>query len=220
MLPAAILKEASPMIVSKLRFLTVSFSFAFAALLLTPSASFSQTADTAPKAQAESPKADRWLHIRIDNKESKGEVVRVNVPIDMAEKILPAINHDQLRHGKVHIDNAKMDDIDVRAILDAIRSSKDGEYVTVQSNENDVRVAKNGGMLFVNVTDKSGSKHSKVEVKIPMKVVDALFSAGKDEIDVVAALHALAAHGDTELVSVKGDDNDVRVWMDAKSVAN
>jgi hypothetical protein len=205
---------------SKLTLLSAPLLLATATLLVTPYTSFSQTSDNTATTQVVSAKSDRWLHIRVDNKESKGEVVRVNVPIDMAEKILPAINHDQLRHGKIHIDSGKLNDIDVRAILDAVRTAKDGEYVAVQSNENDVRVAKNGGMLFVNVTDKSGSKHSKVEVKIPMKVIDALFSAGKDEVDVVAALHALAAHGDTELVSVKGDDNDVRVWMDAKNVAN
>ena len=209
------------MIRSKLTLLSAPILFAATALLFTPYASFPQTPDNASTTQVVSARADRWLHIRVDNKESNGEVVRVNVPIDMAEKILPAINHDQLRHGKIHFDNGKLNDIDVRTILDAIRTSKDGEYVTVQSNENDVRVAKNGGMLFVNVTDKTGSKHSKVEVKVPMKVIDALFSAGKDEIDVVAALHALSAHGgDTELVSVKGDDNDVRIWMDAKNVAN
>lgn len=200
--------------------LSTPLLIAAAALLLTPFAAFSQTSDTASKTQTDTARPDRWLHIRVDNKESKGEVVRVNVPIDMAEKILPAINQDRLRHGKIRIDSGKLNDIDVRTILDAIRTSKDGEYVTVQSNENDVRVAKNGGVLFVNVTDKTGSKHSKVEVKIPMKVIDALFSAGKDEVDVVAALHALSAHGDTELVSVKGDDNDVRIWMDAKNVAN
>ena len=53
-----------------------------------------------------------------------------------------------------------------------------------------------------------------------MKVVDALLSAGKDELDVLAALRALSAHGDMELVSVKDDDNTVRVWIDSKSVAN
>jgi hypothetical protein len=205
---------------SKLTLLAAPVLLATAALLFAPHVSFSQNSDNSSTPPAASAKSDRWLHIRVDNKESKGEVVRVNVPIDMAEKILPAINKDRLRHGKVHIDSGKFNDIDVRAILDAVRTAKDGEYVTVQSNENDVRVAKNGGMLFVNVTDKSDAKHSKVEVKIPMKVIDALFSAGKDEVDVVAALHALAAHGDTELVSVKGDDNDVRVWMDAKNVAN
>ncbi|GAC1623362.1 MAG: hypothetical protein PVS2B2_24720 [Candidatus Acidiferrum sp.] len=209
------------MILTKLRLFATPILFALAAMLLTPASSFSQTADTAPaKTQTDSARPDRWLHIRIDNKESKGEVVRVNVPIEMAEKILPAINQQNLRHGKVHIDSGRLNDIDVRAILDAVRTSKDSEYVTVQSNENDVRVAKNGGTLFVNVTDKSGPKKSRVEVKIPMKVIDALFSAGKDEVDVVAALHALSAHGDTELVTVKGDDNDIRIWMDAKNVAN
>jgi hypothetical protein len=51
-------------------------------------------------------------------------------------------------------------------------------------------------------------------------VVDALFSAGKDEIDVVAALHALSAAGDTELVSVKDHDNDIRIWMDSKNISD
>jgi len=54
-----------------------------------------------------------------------------------------------------------------------------------------------------------------------MKVVDALFSAGKDELDIVAALRALSAHGgDTELVSVKSDENTVRVWLDSKNVSD
>ena len=53
-----------------------------------------------------------------------------------------------------------------------------------------------------------------------MKVVDALLSAGKDQLDVVAALRALSANGDMELVSVKDDDNTVRVWIDSKNVSN
>jgi len=52
---------------------------------------------------------------------------------------------------------------------------------------------------------------------VPMKVVDALFSAGKDELDLVAGLRALAANGDTELVSVKDEENNVRVWLDSKN---
>jgi hypothetical protein len=68
------------------------------------------------------------------------------------------------------------------------------------------------------VLDKSKSKKQQVEIKVPMKVVDALFSAGKDELDLVAALHALSAQGDTELVSVKDQENTVRVWLDSKNV--
>lgn len=183
--------------------------------------------------------SDQWIHVRVENKENKGETVRVNVPVEMAAKVLPAIRHENLQAGKVRIDNAHLNDVDLRALLDAVRTAKDGQYVTVQSNEDNVRVAKSAGYLYIHVTEKKPSEkatknangketptksaavsESKVEIKVPMKVVDALFSAGKDELDIVAALHALSAAGDTELVSVKDDENTVRVWIDSKNVSD
>jgi hypothetical protein len=165
----------------------------------------------------------RWLHVRVVNTDAKGETVRVNVPLDLAEAVLPTINKDHLHNGKVTVDQAHLNDVDVRALMNAVRSAKDGEYVTVQSADNDVRVAKQGGHLIVHVNDKTKhsekdkGKGSQVEIKIPMHVIDALLSAGKDELDVVAALHALATGGDTELVSVKDDDSTVRIWLDTKN---
>lgn len=205
--------------------LKFAFSLALASVILAPASTIAQTASAAK---------DQWIHIRVDNKDSSGETVRVNVPIELAEKVLPTINKDKLHDGKVHIDSAHMEDVDLRALLDAIRTSKDGEYVTVQSHENDVRVAKSAGYLLIHVTDKNSHKaeaktkdgktipshESNVEIKVPMKVVDALFSAGKDELDVVAALHALSANGDTELVSVKDSENTVRIWIDSKNIAD
>jgi hypothetical protein len=198
-------------------------TLALATTALAPVATLAQTATK-----------DQWIHVRVESKDDKGETVRVNVPIELAEKVLPAINKNHLRNGKVHIDSAHMEDVDLRALLDAIRTSKDGEYVTVQGHDNDVRVAKSAGYLIIHVTDKnanivsdakgehsktSGAHESKVEIKVPMKVVDALFSAGKDELDVVAALRALSSNGDTELVSVKDQENTVRIWIDSKNIA-
>jgi hypothetical protein len=203
----------------------------------------------APAVFAQTSSPDKWLHVRVVNADDKNETVRVNIPLDLAEKVLPTINKDRLHNGKVKIDESSMHgDVDLHALMDAIRGAKDGEYVTVQGTKNDVRVAKEGGHLIVHVTDKSGhglhhhhakqndadksddqkeatkrdlNHPSEVDVKIPMKVVDALFSAGKDEIDLVAALKVLSAGGDTELVSVKADDGaTVRVWIDTKNVAN
>jgi hypothetical protein len=162
---------------------------------------------------------DHWLHVRVINSDNKGETVRVNIPLELAENVLPTINKNHLHNGKVTIDQAHMNDVDVRALINAIRTAKDGEYVTVQGTDQDVRVAKEGGRLLVHVKDNKGSKSNKsdVDIKIPMHVIDALFSAGKDELDVVAGLHALASLGDTELVSVKSEDSTVRVWMDSKN---
>jgi hypothetical protein len=176
---------------------------------------------TAAKASDSSSSRDRWLHVRVDNPDRKEETVRVNVPLELAEKVLPTINHDRLQNGKIHVDKFEHEGVDVRALVEAVRSSKDGEFVTVQSHDADVRVAKQNNYLLVHVYDKKNpSKKSRVEVKVPMSVVNALFSAGKDELDLVAGLHALAANGDTELVSVKDEENTVRVWLDSKNVSD
>jgi hypothetical protein len=165
---------------------------------------------------------DRWLHVRVINSDNKGETVRVNIPLELAENVLPTINKNHLHNGKVTIDQAHMNDVDLHALLNAIRTAKDGEYVTIQGTDQDVRVAKEGGRLLVHVKDNKGSKSNKsdVDIKIPMHVIDALFSAGKDELDVVAGLHALASLGDTELVSVKSEESTVRVWMDSKNASD
>ena len=132
-------------------FLGITGSLCICACALLPIPSLAQS----------SSKTDQWIHVRVENKEDKGETVRVNVPIEMAVKVLPAINHDKLRDGKVRIDNAHLDDVDLKTILDAVRTAKDGEYVTVQSNEDNVRVAKNGGYLYIHVTENKGAKHAK-----------------------------------------------------------
>jgi hypothetical protein len=186
---------------------------------------------------------DRWLHVRVVSADNQGETVSVNIPLEVAEKILPTINKNQLHGGKVTIDKLDSDGVDVRALMEAVRTSKDGEFVTVNSKDGDVRVAKQNGYMLVHVTDNSGKHHvhmhhhdgsdanttkkdnadakdgkvTHVDVKIPLSVVDALFSAGKDELDLVAGLKMLSAQGDQELVSVKDEDNTVRVWIDSKN---
>jgi hypothetical protein len=204
-------------------FAVLASTLALASTVL-PFRAFAQTAS----------KSDQWIHVRVESKD-EGETVRVNVPVEMAVKVLPAIKHAPLHDGKVRLDCGPMDDVDLRTLLDAVRSSKDGEFVTVQGQD-DVRIAKSAGYLYIHVTEKHRpgkaandsegkqvhvkAKTSKVEVKVPMKVVDALLSAGNDELDIVAALHALSSYGDTELVSVKDDDNTVRVWIDSKNISD
>lgn len=180
----------------------------------------SSTPPKSGSASQSSSSRDRWLHVRVIDSTSHDESVRVNVPVELAEKVLPTIDRDRLHKGRVRFDEIDCHGVDLHALLDAIRSSADGEFVTVQNKDSDVRVAKQDGYLFVHVFDKNRPKKSQVEVKLPMKVVDAMLSNGKDELDLVAGLRALSAQGDTELVSVKDEQNTVRVWLDSKNVSD
>ena len=160
--------------------------------------------------------AERYLHVKVDDA-SKGESVNVNVPLAMAQAILPTINKGTLHNGHVTIGDTDFNGVDVRALLDAIRTAPDNEFVTVKEKDQDVRVAKANGNLIVHVLDKS-KDGEKVDVTIPMKVVDALFSTVKDnQLDVAAAIRALSDAGDAVLVTVQDATEHVRIWIDSHS---
>jgi ribonuclease HI len=159
--------------------------------------------------------ATRYLHVKVTNPTSH-ELVRVNVPLILAEKIIPAINHGELRDGKVHIGHMNADEVNVRAILDALKTAPEGEFVTVQNLSDDVRVAKEHGQVVVHVIDKDSKEN--VDVTVPWDVVEALVSnTADDQLNIEAAIKALQNVGDTTLVRVSGSDENVRVWIDSRN---
>ena len=159
---------------------------------------------------------ERYLHVRVTNPTTH-EMVRVNVPLSLAEKIIPAINNGDLRDGKVHVGRLDANNVNVRAILEALKAAPEGEFVTVQQNDSDVHVAKEHGQLVVHVIDKQNKE--KVDVTIPWDVAQALISdTSENQLNVEAAIKALEnLAGDVNLVSVVGKDESVRVWIDSRS---
>jgi hypothetical protein len=163
---------------------------------------------------------DRYLHVKVDDAD-KGESVNINLPLSVAEKILPTVNKGHLHAGTVSISDADIEGVDIKAILDAIRTAPDNEFVTVKEKDQDVRVAKSNGNLLIHVRDNSNGKDKhgqKVEITVPMKVVDALFSTAKqNELDISAAIRALDGAGETLLVSVEDASQHVKIWVDSRS---
>jgi hypothetical protein len=159
--------------------------------------------------------AERYLHIKVNNPKTQ-ELVRVNVPLSLAEKVLPAINHGDLKNGKVQVGNFKSEDIDVRALLEAVKSAPEGEFVSVQKPDEEVRVAKEHGQLVAHVKNKGGRE--RVDVTIPWEVAQALISETTDnQLNISAAIKALQSIGDMTLVTVAGEDESVRVWIDSNN---
>jgi ribonuclease HI len=158
---------------------------------------------------------ERYLHVRVTNPTTH-EMVRVNVPLSLAEKIIPAINNGDLRDGKVHVGGLDANNVNVRAILEALKTAPEGEFVTVQQSDSDVHVAKEHGQLVVHVIDKRSKE--KVDVTIPWDVAQALISdTSENQLNIEAAIRVLQNAGDLTLVSVVSKDESVRVWIDSRS---
>jgi hypothetical protein len=170
---------------------------------------------TGMAASAMAAPTERYLHVKVEDAK-EGESVKVNLPLSVAEKILPTISKGNLHEGRVTIGHADMNGIDIKALLEAIRTTPDNEFVTVTQKDQDVRVAKSNGNFIVHVRSHEKGNEN-VDVTIPMKVVDALFSTAKnDEVDVVAALHALSDAGDALLITVQDASQHVRIWVDSR----
>jgi len=168
--------------------------------------------------------ADRWLHIRVDEAGPHGERVRVNIPMEVAEKVLPAIHTEDLHNGKVKVNEAEFDGVDLRVLLEAVRTTKDNEFVTVESDHENLRVAKAGGNLLIQVRENKGHAKNteqveKVDISVPLQVVEALLAGGKDELDLLGAIRALSAYGDVTLVTVQDESSKVRIWVDSQNAS-
>jgi hypothetical protein len=158
---------------------------------------------------------ERYLHIKVNNPKAQ-ELVRVNVPLSLAEQVIPAINHGDLRNGKVHVGNFNSDDINLRALLEAVKSAPEGEFVSVQKPDEEVHVAKEHGQLVAHVKDKAGKE--RVDVTIPWEVAQALISETTDnQLNISAAIKALQKIGDMTLVTVAGEEESVRIWIDSNN---
>ena len=157
----------------------------------------------------------RYIHVRVSSPGTH-ELVRVNLPLTLAEQVIPAINHGQLRDGKVRIGHLDANNVNVRAILEALKAAPEGEFVSVQDVGNDVRVAKEHGLMVVHAADKESKQN--VDVTIPWDVAQALISeTSENQLNIEAAVRALENVGDMNLVNVTGQDQNVRVWVDSRS---
>jgi hypothetical protein len=153
---------------------------------------------------------DRWLHVRVQEDGPDGERVSINIPLQLVEAILPTIETDELHDGKLHWDEAEVEGIDLKEVLKAFQEAPDADFITVKGRDESVRVAKEKGFLVIHADEDD----EKVRVRMPLGVVDAMVDARGDELDLLAALEALADY-DGDLITVESEDSHVRIWIDS-----
>lgn len=153
---------------------------------------------------------DRWIHVRVDDADGGKGRVDIQVPIGMVQSLLPVLKGAHAR-GAIQVDASSVDLAELREYWTAVRSAKDGEYVTVRHEDSDVRIAKRGGQLLLNVDDKGGKSRARMKVPVPM--IDAVL-AGGDTLDLTALGVALANAPAGEILAVDDEGSHVRIWID------
>jgi len=184
-------------------------------LVLAGAAAGTVAAQTAPTA---------WLHVRVEEAKDASKV-SVNLPLSVVEAVLKASPDIIEKHGKIHLGRDHgLKLADLRRVWKELAAVGDAELVSVESDDENVKVQRKGDVVLVLVdkkpwSDKEGKKRKggeQVRVEVPVSLVDAFLSGEGDYGNVEAAVLELRKRrGD--IVKVQDDDSHVRVWIDEQN---
>jgi hypothetical protein len=156
---------------------------------------------------------DLWLHVKVDEQGGENARVTVNLPISLVESMLPLIEGaKEIEDGRIVIDDTDVEIEDLRRVLASLTDSPDATFAEVETDDERIVFFKDGAYLRVE-TD-AGAGGTEIRARFPIAVLEALLSGPENQLDVAAALRALAAHGPGDLVTVRDHDATVRVWID------
>ncbi|MEJ2084405.1 MAG: hypothetical protein P8Y44_01835 [Acidobacteriota bacterium] len=151
-----------------------------------------------------------WLHVRVDD--SEGSKVRVNLPMSMAQSAVAMFPDAQLHQGRVMVHDREFSIQELRQLWAEIQATPDMTFITVEKQSEGVKIWKEQGKLRI---EARGPGDDKVDVRVPVEVVNALLSGDEDELDIGAAIAELAESGAGEIVAVSDARDNVRIWVDS-----
>ncbi|HAK55875.1 MAG: hypothetical protein QF463_14725 [Vicinamibacterales bacterium] len=174
-------------------------------------------------AQTSGTSATPWLHVRVMEDGDDSANVNVNLPLTAVEAVVAMMPERVMDRGRIRLSrDQELSVSDLRSVWEAVRATGDGEFVSIERDDRQGRVALSGDVIQIQFEeredddssdDDSSDDRRSVRAEIPVAVVDALLSGDDDVLDLVGALEQLKEiRGD--LVRVTNGDERVRVWID------
>ena len=158
-----------------------------------------------------------WIHIAVEETGEDDTRVNVNLPLSVVQIALAAAPDKIISHGELHLRHVNKDvDIEsLRKMWTELREAGDAEFVTVEEEDETIRVRREGDFIRIDIDDRNHGDPEVVHVDIPVRVVDALFSGDEETLNIEDALSELSKErGD--IVRVDGGETKIRVWIDER----
>ena len=184
-------------------------SFWSTALLLVMTTLVASAATIGRPATQQEP--EPWVHVDVTS--DGGTDMNLDLPLAAVTAMLALAPETIVQNGEFQFGSSYQVPVAaIREMWRELRDVGDVEFVTIQYEGQDVRIARAGEIILVNVSDSDGDDES-VRVEIPVPVVDALLSGDGDTLNIGAAIEELSLLRG-ELVRVIESDNNIRIWID------
>ena len=140
--------------------------------------------------------------IRLEmNEKEQGTEVKVNLPFSLLEVVKPQIEEA--------LGNAELNgEVDIKAIWAELKAAGSHEFVNVKSADATVVVSTNETHVLVQVEGEGKN----MNLSAPIALGDLLFSS--DTVDVTALMEGLKEFQGQDLLTITGDQVDLKIWID------
>lgn len=152
-----------------------------------------------------------WLHLEVKENKTEPVSVKVNLPVSLLDVALNVIKDEKLRDGRIKLSHSEISVADMKKIWTELKNAGNADFVTVEKRAETVRVSRAGDFVLVKVTEK---QEPKVDLKIPVSVVDALLEGPGDELNLKAAVAAMLQKQVGDILTVHANNTQVRLWID------
>ena len=151
-----------------------------------------------------------WVHVDVTS--DGGTNMNRDLPLAAVTAMLALAPETIVQNGEFQFGSSYQVPVAaIREMWRELRDVGDVEFVTIQYEGQDVRIARAGEIILVNVSDSDGDDES-VRVEIPVPVVDALLSGDGDTLNIGAAIEELSLLRG-ELIRVIESANNIRIWI-------
>jgi len=163
---------------------------------------------TAPRVAA----ADKdliWLRVEVHDRGGEHQKVKVNVPLSLIEVVGDSIDK------RAFMSNLRQTppSLGIPKRWREIRKMDGGDFMTVESEKEHVRVWKDDEFFRVNVQEE-GFSEPNIEVKLPLAVMDYVFESKAKDLNFQDLVDQLRGHLPLTLVTAKHDDESVKIWLE------
>ena len=150
-----------------------------------------------------------WMRVEVNDQGGEHTKVKINLPLSLIEVVVDSIDRGDFM-AEIEQEHPSLD---IPKLWREIRKMEGEEFVTIQSDKENVRVWKDSEFFRINVRQE-GQTEPNVEVKLPLAVMDYLFETDGKELSFENLVEKLRGHLPLTVVQVKHEDEHVKIWLE------
>ena len=150
-----------------------------------------------------------WMKVEVNQENAENAHVKVNIPLSMIEVFVDSVDKRQFLG---HFESSHPG-LDLANVWRQVRDAPMDDFVTIETDEENVRVWKDSEYFRVDVQEP-GYPEPNIRIKLPLAVMDYLFDPEQSTLSFQEMVQSLRGSLPLTLLEANKEGESVRIWLE------